>query len=212
MKLVVNMLAIVGLLIGGCASSQDTSARMIEYDFTGVDKVAIVAVEGAIVSEAAKVQIADLFSIELLNKGFAPVGRTQVKAQLLEQEADWESLTTTETAVQAGLVLDVPAVLAIRVPHFGEKISVTAQMINVEDGSTLWLASGSGRGVRSLSNMFGFSRRDEVDDPTLSDVPPGPRPLGGPPNLPLTPEEADKTQIIVKRMCRSLPPKVGLEW
>lgn len=211
MKLIVNMLLVAVLLVGGCVSSQESSSR-IGYDFADVDKVAIVAVEGAIASEAAKDQIADFFSIELLEKGYAPVGRTQVKAQLQEQEADWESLSTTETAVQVGLILDVPAVLAINIPHFAEKISVTAQMINVEDGSTLWLASGSGQGRRSLSNVFGFSGKSKSDDQLMGDIMPGPSPLGGPPNIPLSPDEAEKAQAIIKRMCRSLPPKLGVEW
>ncbi len=211
MKLIMNMLVVAVLLVGGCVSSQESSSR-IGYDFADVDKVAIVAVEGAIASEAAKDQIADFFSIELLDKGYAPVGRTQVKAQLQEQEADWESLSTSEAAVQVGLILDVPAVLVIKVPHFAEKISVTAQMINIEDGSTLWLASGSGQGKRSLGNVFGFSGKSKSDDQLMGDVMPGPTPLGGPPNVPLSPEEAEKTQVIVKRMCRSLPPKLGVEW
>ncbi|MHC4118752.1 MAG: hypothetical protein ACYSWO_14730 [Planctomycetota bacterium] len=211
MKLIANMLLVAVLLVSGCVSSQESSAR-VGYDFTDVDKVAIIAVEGAIASEAAKDQIADFFSIELLEKGFAPVGRTQVKAQLLEQEADWESLSTAESAVQTGLILDVPAVLAIKVPYFAEEISITAQMINVEDGSTLWLASGSGKGRRSLSNVFGFSEKGKSDDQLMGDMMPGPTPLGGPPNLPLTPDEAEKTQAIIKRMCRSLPPKLPAEW
>ncbi len=211
MRTVANMLAVAVLLIGGCTSSQESSSR-IGYDFTGVDKVAIVAVEGAVTSEAAKDQIADFFSIELLDKGYAPVGRTQVRAQLREQEPDSEGLITSETAVQVGLILDVPAVLAIKIPHFGEAISITAQMINVDDGSTLWLASGSGKGKRTLSNVFGFGSKGRSDNQLLGDVMGGPSPLGGPVAMPLTPEEAEKAQGIIKSMCRSLPAQSGAEW
>ncbi len=211
MRTVINVLAVAVLLIGGCISSQDSSSR-VGYDFAGVDKVAIVAVEGAVTSEAAKDQIADFFSMELLEKGYAPVGRAQVRAQLREQEPEWEGLTTSEAAVQVGLILDVPAVLAIRVPHFGEEISITAQMINVEDGSTLWLASGSGKGKRTLSGMFGFGSKGRSEDQLMGNVMGGPTPLGGPVDMPLTPEEAGKAQDIVKRMCRSLPGKSGAEW
>ncbi len=211
MRTVANMLTVAVLLIGGCTSSQQSSSR-IGYDFTGVDKVAIVAVEGAVTSEAAKDQIADFFSIELLDKGYAPVGRAQVRAQLREQEPDWEGLTTSETAVQVGLILDVPAVLTIKIPHFDEEIAITVQMINVEDGSTLWLASGSGRGKRSLSNVFGFGSKGRSDNQLMGDVIGGPTPLGGPVDMPLTPEEAEKAQSIVRKMCRSLPTQSGVEW
>jgi hypothetical protein len=166
MRTVVNILAVAVLLSGGCISPQESSSR-IGYDFAGVDKVAIVAVEGAVTSEAA---------------------------------------------VQVGLILDVPAVFAIKIPHFGEEISITAQMINVEDGSTLWLASGSGKGKRALSNVFGFGSKGRSNDQLLGDVMGGPSPLGGPVALPLTPEEAEKAQGIIKSMCRSLPAQSGAEW
>ena len=204
MRTVVNILAVAVLLIGGCIAPQASSSGL-SYDFANVEKVAIVAVEGAVTSEAAKDQIADFFAIELLNKGYAPVGRTQVRAQLREQEPESEGLVTSEGAVQVGVILDVPAVLAIKVPHFAEEISVTAQMISVEDGSTLWLASDSGRGKKTLSNVFGLSSKNRSNNRLLGDAMRGPGPLPGPANLPLTPEEAEKVQAIVKKMCRSLP-------
>ena len=209
MRTILKILAVAVLPIGGCMSLQSGSSK-VGYDLAGVDKVAIVAVEGSVTSEAAKDQIADFFSMELLNKGYAPVGRTQVRAQLREQEPEWQGLTTSETAVQAGLILDVPAVFAIKIPHFGQEISMTAQMISVEDGSTLWLASGSGKGQPGLADMFGFGSKG--DSPLLNDVMGGPTPLGGPMDMPLTPEEAERAQAIIKRMCRSLPTKAAPEW
>ena len=211
MRTIVHILTVTVLLIGGCVSLQNSSSK-VSYDLAGVDKVAVVAVEGSVTSEAAKDQIADFFSMELLDKGYAPVGRTQVRAQLREQEPEWQGLTTSETAVQVGLILDVPAVFAIKIPHFGEEISMTAQMISVEDGSTLWLASGSGKGQPGLANMFGFGSNGRSDDQLLSDVMGGPTPLGGPMDMPLTPEEAERAQAIIKKMCRSLPTKATPEW
>lgn len=202
-------MAMTALLIGGCMSPQESSSRA-GYDFTGVDKVAIVAVEGALTSEPAKDQIADFFSIELLEKGYAPIGRAQVRAQLREQEPEAQDLTTIEKAVDVGLILDVPAVLAIQIPHFGEGISITATMINVEDGSTLWIASESGRGKRAVSDMFGFSKRGR-DDQLLGGAM-GP-PMGGGPNLlPLTPDEASSVQALIKSMCRGLPAQSIPTW
>ncbi len=211
MKTVVNILAVAVLLIGGCIPSQDSSSR-VGYDFAGVDKVAIVAVEGAVTSEAAKDQIADFFAIELLNRGYAPVGRAQVRSQLREQEPESDGLITSEAAVQVGLILDVPAVLTIKIPHFAEEISITAQMISVEDGSTLWIASGSGQGKRTLSNVFGFGSKSRSDNQLMGDVMGGPSPLGGPVDVPLTPEEAENAKGIIRGMCRSLPTKSAVEW
>lgn len=193
MKNTIKILAIVALIIGGCISRKESSSQG-NYDFTGVDKVAIVSVEGAVTSETAKDQIADFFSMELLEKGYAPIGRDQVRAKLRQQETEDQDLTTIERAVDVGLILDVPAVLAIQIPHFDEEMTITAKMINVEDGSTLWLASDTGRG-----------RNNRDKDSLLNN------PLAGPPMspgknlLPLTSEEAKNAKDIIKRMCKTLP-------
>lgn len=210
MKIIISILAITFLAFGGCRSVQESSAQ-IDYDFSTLEKVAIVAVEGAITSEAAKDQIADFFAIELLKQGYTPVGRSQVRAQLAEQESESKDLTTKEAAVEVGLILDVPAVLTINIPHFGEEIAITAKMINVEDnGSTLWLSNGSGKGKRTLSNMFGFGTGSAGNDPLMANMMGGP--MGAPPAQPLSPDEADKAQRIIKRMCRSLPAKTVPVW
>ena len=52
MKTFYYMLVMGILLIGGCRSSQESSFR-VGYDFSGVNKVAIVAVEGTVKSETA---------------------------------------------------------------------------------------------------------------------------------------------------------------
>jgi len=211
MKTIINVLAVAALLIGGCMRLRESSSQ-INYDFTGVDKVAIVSVEGAITSEVAKDQIADFFSMELLEKGYAPIDREQVRAQLQEQEAEVQDLSNIEKAVDVGLILDVPAVLAIRIPHFDEQMTITAKMIDVEGASTLWLASETGRGKKGVSKLFSFSRNNPENDPLLN-------PMAGPPTmntgenmLPLTPEEAENAKDIIKSMCRTLPAQITPAW
>lgn len=202
MKIVINTLVIAILLIGGCRSQQESSFRS-GYDFSAVNKVAIVSVEGAVPSEVAKDEIADFFAIELLEQGYAPMGRAQVRASLAEQESGKEiaDLTTPEGAVAAGVALDVPVVLTIRIPHFGDEISITATMIDVDDGSILWLAKGDGSGG---GGFFRSKSRSSEEDGLLGPI------MGnavGMSNDPLTPEDAERAQRIVKRMCRSLPTK-----
>jgi hypothetical protein len=200
-------------LIGGCRSQQESSFRA-GYDFSTVNKVAIVAVEGAVPSEVARDEIADFFAIELLERGYAPMGRAQVRASLAEQETEDEitDLTTPEGAVAVGFALDVPVVLTIKIPHFGEKISISATMIDIEDGSILWLATGSGKGGGTFSSIFGSKSGGSEDEgllgPIMGDV-------MGPTDQPLSPEDAERAQRIVKKMCRSLPSKQALaapEW
>jgi len=212
MRIVLNILVIAVLLIGGCRSQQESSFRA-GYDFSALNKVAIVSVEGAVPSELAKDEIADFFAIELLEQGYAPMGRAQVRASLAEQEAEDEiiDLTTPEGAVAAGLVLDVPGVLTIRIPHFGEEVSITATMIDVEDGSILWLATCTGKGGGGFFSIFGSKSGGSKDEvllgPLMGDV-------MGSTDQPLSPDDAERAQRIIKRMCRSLPTKVATapEW
>lgn len=213
MKNIINILVIAVLLVGGCRSQQESSFRA-GYDFSGVTKVAIVSVEGAVPSEVARDEIADFFAIELLEQGYAPMGRAQVRASLAEQETEDEiiDLTTPEGAVAAGLALDVPAVLTIKIPHFGDEISITATMIDVEDGSILWLATGPGGGGGGFTSIFRSKSSGSKDEgllgPIMGDV-------MGVSDQPLSPQDAERAQRIVKKMCRSLPTKQALaapEW
>jgi hypothetical protein len=212
MKNVINILATAILLICGCRSQQESSFRS-GFDFSTVNKVAIVSVEGAVASEVAKDEIADFFAIELLEHGYAPMGRAQVRASLAEKESENKiiDLTTPEGAVAAGLLLNVPAVLTIRIPHFSEEISFTATMIDVDDGSILWLANGTGKESGGFFSSFGSksgSKDDSLLGPIMGDV-------VGVSSEPLTPQDAERAQRIARKMCRSLPnnqAKAAPEW
>jgi len=225
MKTVSYVLVISLLLLGSVScgltsrSSQKSSFR-VGYDFSGVNKVAIVAIQGSLKSEAAKDQIAEFFTIELLEQGYAPVGRPQVRASLAdpaseskgETQARLKDLATNEAAVEVGRMLKVPAVLTVNIPHFGEEITLTATMIDVEDGSILWLANGSGRGEGGFSGLFGFggnskgSRNDELLGGLMGDE------TNAAASEPLSVDEAKRAQRIVKSMCRSLPSKLAAEF
>ena len=134
------------------------------------------------------------------------MGRAQVRASLAEQETEDEisDLTTPEGAVDAGIALDVPAVLTIKIPHFGNEISMSATMIDVEDRSILWLATDTGRGTGRFTSIFGSkssgSENEGLLGPIMGDI-------IGSKDQPLSPEDAERAQRIVKHMCRSLPSK-----
>ncbi|MBN2317074.1 MAG: hypothetical protein JXM79_24315 [Sedimentisphaerales bacterium] len=217
MKTAHYILLACALLIGGCSSSlrQEGSSARLGYDFSGIEKVAIVSVEGTIVSETARDQIAEFFAIELLEHGYAPIGRPQVRRLLALRAAEVNEaavmdLSNPEEAVEIGLALKAPAVLTINVPHFGEAISITATMIDVEDGSILWIAHSSGRGATGESGFFGMGGGGAQQDDLLSG--PSARPAGSTSGLPLSPDEAKQVQSIIKDVCRSLPTKAAEKW
>jgi hypothetical protein len=217
MKIVVNMLIIAVLLIGGCSSGRAESHSRAGYNFSMIDKVAIVAVEGAVKSEPAKNQIADLFAMEFLKKGYAPVERAHVRVLLEEQELQASELTTEAGAAEAGKILNVPAVLVISIPHFSDEIAMTAKLVDIQDGSILWLGSGSGKTGKFLSTVFGAalgagagaavsSEEDELFGGVVGGV------LGGIAGAALSPQETEQVQRIIKRMCRTLPSRLTTEW
>ncbi len=215
MRIVVYMLVIAVLLIGGCHPGRGDSFSRVGYDFSMLDKVAIVAVEGAVKSETAKNQIADLFAMEFLKKGFAPVERTQVKAKLEEQQLQAPDLITEAGAAQVGKILNVPAVLLINIPHVGDEIYISAKMVDIEDGTILWLGSGSSKPGRLLSTLsFGAlgsgasvgSEEDELFGGLTGGA------LSGAAGYALSPQEIEQAQRIIRRMCRTLPSKLTTEW
>jgi hypothetical protein len=198
------------LLICGCSTPIEESSSRVGYDFSGVEKVAIVAVEGTIKSETARDQIAEFFAIELLEHGYAPIGRPQVRrllSRMAEEanEPELMELSNPEVAVEVGMALKAPAVLTINVPYFGDAISVTATMIDVEDGTILWIANSQGHG--GSSGLFGMDTGSGQEDDLLS----GP-PADSTSGLPLTPDEARRVQAVIKDVCRTLPSKTASRW
>jgi hypothetical protein len=67
-------------LATGCATSQVTGNKKLGFDFTSLDKVAVIAIEGTLESEAAKQQLTDMMNQQLLGKGYSPVERQQMLA------------------------------------------------------------------------------------------------------------------------------------
>jgi hypothetical protein len=206
----VYVLVIAILLIGGCSSGE--SYVKAGYDFARLDKIAIADVQGDVSGEAAKNQIADFFVMELMKKGYTPIERAQVQSLLEEHEFQASDLTTDEGAARAGRILNVPVVLVVNIPNFGEEMSMTAKMIDVEDGSVLWAGSGMGSTGRTLATIAGAAggaaagvavAGGDTDDRTIGGIAGGV--LGGVAGQALSPQKAQKAQEMIKKMCKSLP-------
>jgi len=215
MKIVVYMLVIAILFAGGCSSGRGESFSRVGYNFSTIDKVAIVAVEGTLSSELAKNQIADLFAMELLKKGYAPKERANVAALLMEQGFQASELITEAGAAEAGKILNVPAVLIINVPLFGDEIFISAKMVDIEDSSILWLGSGTGKtgGFFGLGSLWGAGADvSSEEDALFGGIGIAGGVLGGAEDLPLSPQEVERAQRIIRRMCSTLPSRLSTEW
>ena len=206
------LLAVVALTAAGCATGE--SYFRVGYDFSQIDKVAVVDVFGGVTSDSARNQISDFFVMELLKKGYAPIERAHVQALLKEQEFQASEITSPKGVAKAGKILNVPTIIVVNIPKFSEEISITAKMVDVEDGSILWMGSGSGRTGRTLGTIVGVTagavagavvagEGNEAAGAIAGGV------LGGVAGQALSPQQARETQKIIKKLCQSLPLRLS---
>jgi hypothetical protein len=218
MRMLIACLLTVVVLVSGCATQVGESQGRVGYDFSTVDKVAVLDVSGA-ANEAVKNQIGDYFVLELLKKGYAPVERQQVQELLKEQQFQTTTgITSTEGAVKAGRILNVPAIVLISIPDNEEEVSLTAKMVEVENGSILWQATGYGKKNTWLGTVVGavvgagagaaVGNTAGHDGAVVGGVAGGV--VGGMAGQALTPQQAEQIQKIVKEMCKQMPPRAGI--
>jgi len=174
------------MLVGGCAS--DKSYVKAGFNFSTLDRIAVVNVQGDLKTDAAKNQIADLFEAELIKKGYTLMERTQAQTLLKEQQLRTLDLAGPRDAARAGLILNVPAVLAIDIPELGEQMTITAKMIDAETGGILWMADDSGGIGAALAAILRLG--PAMPDQTSQG---------------LSPQKADQAKKIIKTMCKTLP-------
>ena len=201
------------LFVGGCATGE--SYVNPGADLSHIDKVAVVDVVGDIKGDTAKNQIADYFAMELIKKGFTPVERAQVQSLLKEQSFQAMDVTSNQGAAQTGQILNASTIMVVNV-DYGEQISMTAKMLDVQDGSMLWIGSGSGKTGRGLMAIAGavtgalsgagVAGRD-TSDKTAGAIVGGV--LGGVAGEALTPQQAQQAQKIIKKMCQTLPYRIA---
>ena len=197
--------------VAGCSSGE--SYHRLDYDFSTLDRVAVAEVAGGPDSELARNQIGDFFVGELLKKGYAPVERAQVQTLLKEQDFQVSDLTSAENVARAGEILNVDAILVVNIPKFGQEISMTAKMIDVEDGSILWVGSRSGKTGTFYSTLFGAAAGAGAGAAVAGSGNRGAGAvvggvLGGVAGHALSPQEAEKAQELIGKMCKDLPYRV----
>jgi hypothetical protein len=217
MRTLLGCLLTVLALTAGCATQVGESQGRVGFDFAKLDKVAVLDVTGA-ASPAVRNQIGDYFVLELLKRGYGPVERQQVDELLKEQGfQNTTGITSTEGAVKAGRVLNVPAVILVNIPDNDEEVSMTAKMVSVEDGAILWQGTGYGKKNTWMTTVLGavvgagagaaIGNTAGHDGAVVGGVAGGV--VGGMAGQALTPQQAEQVQKIVKQMCKQMPPRSG---
>jgi len=148
-----KLLLICGLGVLVCALSACSSASSYVrpgYDFQSVGKVACIVTTNA-GSLAQKREIADLFAMQVLMKGYDVIDRANIED--LEKEAAFQNTSgITSAEGRAKLAIhNVSTVILSNVTQMGEDISLTAKMVDVETGTIVWTGEGTG----SLKSWLG---------------------------------------------------------
>jgi hypothetical protein len=208
---------LVALAAAGCASSHGESYAATGYDFSNLDKVAIVEVTGRVYGDGAKNQISNMFVMELMKKGYTVVERSQVKAILKEQEFQASDLASEQGAAKAGQILNVPAVMLIDIPKYdSEKMSMSAKLIDVQTAAILWIGSGDGSTGKTAATVLGavggaalgavvggHDTGDRVIGGVIGGV------AGGVAGNMLSPDQAKQVRKVVAAVAKSLPPRIA---
>ena len=222
------LLLLIPLALAGCSRLSDFSMSQpsefllrkeskVESGFSGIDHIAVVDVVGDIHSEVVKNQIADFYTDQLLKKGYGPIVRDYVQHELDTRGFDRSQMSLEAYAIEAGRAIAVPAVLIVSVPTFGEEMSMTAKLLDVEAGSALWYGHASHREKRrKIGGWFGRSRdaRDAEFDAEFHAL------MGAMDKAPhemtdqelmevaLTLEDEKRVLNLVAKICRDLPQRV----
>jgi len=201
----------------GCGTTNADSQAVAGYDFGRIDKIAIVEVGGRIYNEAVKNKISDLFTMELMRKGYMFIERQRIKALIKEQEFQASDLTTKEGAARAGQFLNVPAVMTIEIPRYsGGKMDMSAKLIDVETGAILWIGNGTGNTNRGLTTFLGAAAGvalgaavggGDIEDRVIGGVLGGV--AGGAAGNILAPEEEALVKKVIAKVVESLPSRVA---
>ncbi len=152
---VFSLMVLVFFGLSGCASTDASGDYIQGYDFSGIERIAVVAVEGAGGSEAAQNQIATMFNQQFMRKGYRPIERAQIREVMDEQNFSQEDATSPSGAAELGRILNVDATLLVNVPEYEEDMSISVQMVDVSDAAILWSASGNASTGAGLTDKVG---------------------------------------------------------
>lgn len=209
------VLMLVGLFCGlqGCASSR--TARAEHYDWSGLKTIAVAEVRGDVRSEAAKDQVGHYFAIELLGRGYSLVERRSVKAILAEQDFQFSDLTSRRNMAKAGEILNAGAILTAAVTVAGERMAVSAEVIEVESGRVIWAAAREGNRKETVftvvgavaGGLVGWAAGGDEEGEIAGGVSGGA--VGGTIGQALSPSEQKLGRKLIGRMCNRFPKFKG---
>lgn len=212
-RLLIIAVALAIVPLTGCTSAQGHADP--NYDFTRIDTVAVIEVDAYTMNQPRMNQIGDWFAAELMRKGYSLVDRQHVEAVLKEQQFQSSDLTSPQNAARAGRILNAPAVFVINVPDWGERITMTAKMIETETARVIWVGEGTASTGRTPATIggalvgagagvaLGGSSTGRVVGGAAGGV------AGGAAGYLLSPSEAKQARKAIRKMGDTLPNRLS---
>jgi hypothetical protein len=142
------------LLLSSMACSRGTSFIKPGYDFSQVGKIAAF-VESQNLSDPQCRETSDLFAMELLKRGWDVIDRANLDGIIAESEFQNTSGLTSPLGRQQLAIHNVGALILANIPQFGDQISMTAKMVDVQSGSILWIGEGTAKRQGTLAGVGG---------------------------------------------------------
>lgn len=211
------ILPVAAFLLAGCTKASSFSKA--GYDFNQINKLAVAEVTGAKGDIGAQNEVADLFTIELGKRGFGIVERKQVDTILKEQQLQQGTTTSEVDRVKLGEVLNVQAIMIVNIPIVGEKVDLTAKLVDVKTGDVLWAGEGTGNtksGVVTVAGALvgaaaGAAIGHQVSGHGAAVGAIGGGLAGGIGGYMLEPSEAATLRKVVRKVCEGLPARGNVE-
>jgi PBP1b-binding outer membrane lipoprotein LpoB len=211
--IIIVLLGMAVVLFTGC--SQVTSSRKSGYDFSAIEKTAVVSVTGDLAGARTKNQVTTLVELELLGKGYSVIERERIDTILEEQKFQRSDITTTNGAARAGHVLNIPAAVMTDIQVKRDRVDMTMKMVDVETGEIVWIGQTTGHSGRTLATFggavvgaaAGVAAGGDESGRIVGGVVGGA--LGGAAGHTLTASETDLVRKMIEKIGTVMPSHVG---
>ncbi len=165
--------------IFGLLSCQSSTPKLIMKPFNGfanknISKITVIAIPSEHIDPR---RVEHIFYEQLYNKGYRLTSRTDLDIILKEMKLQRSKITTSRAA-EIGRIMNVDAVLISSVTGFRKQrfdsssseflaeAVVDARLIQVEDGSIIWVSSRKFQS--NLFSQLGSVYRDPINNPPWS--------------------------------------------
>ena len=202
-----RLLAPLALLaMTACASTKGESFVRPGFDFASVGNIAVVSGETTNFSTQTRQALLDTFQFEFLKRGWLVVERADIQTAVDELEFQNSEFASPNSRGAVGYISNVDALVVVNSRMDGGDISITAKMVNPQNGELLWAGQGDGSVNSGLSLLagavIGAAAGAAVDEGTGTAVG---AVIGGVVGHSLAPNDLENAKELVRTITASLP-------